>query len=163
MLRLAMVLALTVAPEACANHPQGRAMTMNIQLRSSGEWTVHVTRAFGEQSREGVAVGRGGARSDVEHGPAVALAGSRAFLALGNASLEKERFDDAIACARAGLKELGNDYAPGDAVDDTTLKLAAAEESIQNGQTPGGARTMMRTLEVRTRLYVKRHADQIVE
>jgi hypothetical protein len=138
-------------------------MTTKVEPRHAGEWVVQVTRAHGDRSSDGTAVSRGAARASAESGPAVALAGSRAWLALGTSNIDQERFDDAIACARAGLTELGSDYAPRDAVDDTGLKLLAAEDLIQNGEAAKGARTMLRMLEARTRLYARRHADVIVE
>ena len=68
-----------------------------------------------------------------------------------------------MACARAGLAELGSDYAPTRVEDDTDLKLHAADELLQTGHPDKAARMMLRMLGERTRLYAQKHAASIAE
>jgi hypothetical protein len=89
------------------------------------------------------------------------LAAARARLAAGQESLAAGKAAEAVACARQGLDELGDDYAPPAAVDDTVLKLAAAEDLLAAGRADHAASTMLRMLEARARLYAEKHQDTV--
>ncbi len=91
------------------------------------------------------------------------LAGSRAWLALGQEFLKHQDPEAAIYCARAGLAELGDDYTDPQTVDDTGMKLLAAQERIKKGFAADGATVMLRMLETRTKLYAKLHAAEVAE
>ncbi len=91
------------------------------------------------------------------------LAGSRAWLLLGRQRLSAEDWRGAMACARAGLEELGDHYAPPRVVDDTDLGLRVAQEQERRGHLQDAAMMMLDDLETRTRLYVLLHADEIEE
>jgi hypothetical protein len=112
---------------------------------------------------------RGGRRGDGEvvvRGPGdgdhARLAAARAWLELGTRFLCAGEVEEALASARDGLEELGPRYADSQAIDDTDLKLAAAEEQIEAGNLADGASVALRVLETRTRLYRDAHADAIV-
>jgi hypothetical protein len=90
------------------------------------------------------------------------LAGARAWLGLGEHALADGDADPALAAARAGLDELGDDYAPAGVEDDTTLKAYAADELVEDGDTEGGARMLLGLLRERAELYAERHRDAIV-
>jgi len=92
------------------------------------------------------------------------LAGARAWLLLGQTFLQVSDAEAAIFCGKAGLSELGDDYAdPRTTVDDTGMKILAAENQIQKGLAADGASVLLRMLEIRTQLYSKLHAEQILK
>ena len=95
--------------------------------------------------------------------PHLKFAGSRAWLALSEQRMAAQDYTGAIACARAGLQELGPRYASGAVIDDTYLKLSAADERLRTGHAQDAAAIMLRILTTRTRLYVELHADEIAE
>src|SRR5947209_4736475 len=83
------------------------------------------------------------------------LEASRSWLAQGEERLAANDFEGAISFARQGLSVLGEDYASHDVVDDTYLKIAAADEQIENGHLENGASTLLRMLKTRTDLYAE--------
>ena len=85
--------------------------------------------------------------------PHVTFASSKVWLALGQVWLAANEAEAAIICAKAGLEELGDDYATGFVEDDSDLKLILAEERIQLGHLSDGAAMMLRVLENRLLLY----------
>jgi hypothetical protein len=89
------------------------------------------------------------------------LAGARAWLALGERLLDAGNAAEALAAARAGLEELGSDYASPRTKDDTSLKLALAEDRLAEGDTESAAVISLRMLEDRTELYADKHAGAI--
>lgn len=91
------------------------------------------------------------------------LDGAKGWLTAGQERLAKKQAQEAVDCARRGLDELGADYAPLTAVDDTVLKLAAADEELAAGRAENAASTMLRVLEARARLYTEKHRDTVVE
>ncbi len=94
--------------------------------------------------------------------PHVNLAAARAWMALGEKFLEVGDADGAVYCAQDGLRELGNDYCPDSVCDDTTLKLGAANDLIQDDRVVDGARLMLKMLKIRSELYVQLHHDMII-
>jgi hypothetical protein len=93
--------------------------------------------------------------------PHAALAGSRAYLALGRAQLAADKPSGAVECAQAGLAELGPNYVAPTAMDDTDLKVLAAEDLVGAGQVADGASTLLRVLEERISLYEQLHASEL--
>jgi hypothetical protein len=90
------------------------------------------------------------------------LAGARAWLGLVEQALAEGDPGAAVGAARAGLDELGEEYAPDGVEDDTTLKVYAAEELVGEGDAEGGARMLLDLLRERAALYAERHRDAIV-
>jgi hypothetical protein len=86
------------------------------------------------------------------------LAGARAWLALGERLLEAGNSADALAAGRAGLEELGSDYASRRTKDDTALKLALADERLAEGDEESAAAITLRMLEDRAELYEDKHS-----
>ena len=91
------------------------------------------------------------------------LAGARAWLALGEKLLEGGDAEAAISCAHKGLEELGDSYSDPLILDDTELKLAAAEDRIDSGHKEDGAVTMLAVLAGRLSMYKNLHKDEVVE
>jgi len=81
------------------------------------------------------------------------LAPSQDWLALGKAKLATKDVEGAIACAQAGLEELGSAYLVPLIRDDTEIKLLLAEERLQEGHLEDGVQMMLRILESRLLLY----------
>lgn len=82
-------------------------------------------------------------------------------LALGQILLATNDFEAALTCAKAGLEELGDEYAPFLVEDDTDLKLFLAEGRIEKGYLNEGAELMLRALETRIFLYAELHQENI--
>jgi hypothetical protein len=161
---LALVISmLGLAPSACATDSRGQRMSTKIERRKDGEWVVRVTRSQGAASKTGSVVIRQATEPSAAAPPHVALAAARAWLALGNDALAAKHVDAAIQSARAGLAELGNDYAPPDVDDDSGLKLHAADELIHSGKADNGAAMMLRMLSTRIQLYLQRYGADVVE
>jgi len=123
-----------------------------------------VVRQYADRTATGtVGLRRVKPNDDGSSSPHLKLAGSRAWLTLGEQRLKIEDWAGAIACARAGLEALGQHYAPPAVADDTELKLLAAEEQLKQGRAQDTATVMLRMLAERQRLYVQRHADEVME
>ena len=113
---------------------------------------LHPCRLNSESTTSTVVI-RQETRSNQVKPPHVALAGSKVWLALGQVWLAANEPDASIICAKAGLEELGDEYATPFVEDDTDLKLILAEERIQEGHLSDGAKMMLRVLENRLLLY----------
>lgn len=100
---------------------------------------------------------RDGASAD-EH---EALAGARAWLALGSRLVQAGDAAAALAAARSGIDELGRTYRAAGVKDDTALKLAAAGEREAEGELEDAATVALRVLETRTRLYLQSHPEVV--
>jgi hypothetical protein len=137
--------------------------SVRVEPGSAGEWVVEVRRAWEGHAGVGRAVVRATSAPEPGQEPHVKLAGARAWLNVGQERLVAGQAQASVACARRGLEELGLDYAPLTAVDDTVLKLAAAEEELAAGRADNAASTMLRTLDARTRLYVEKHRHTVVQ
>jgi hypothetical protein len=152
---------------ACSSSLEMRKMSMGesvrVEPRSAGEWVVEVRREWEGHSGLGRTVVRAASAPAPAQAPHVKLAGARAWLNVGQERLAAGQAQAAVGCARRGLEELGGDYAPLTAVDDTVLKLAAAEEELGAGRADNAASTMLRTLEARTRLYVEKHSATVAQ
>jgi hypothetical protein len=139
------------------------AESVRVEPRSAGEWVIEVRREWEGHGGVGRAVVRGASAPAPASAPHVKLAGARAWLAAGQERLAAHQGQAAVACARHGLEELGADYAPLTSADETVIKLAAAEEELAAGRADNAASTMLRVLDARTRLYVEKHRDTVVE
>jgi siderophore synthetase component len=89
------------------------------------------------------------------------LASAQAGLAEAEQALAEGDADAAIARARSGLEALGEDYAPAEVEDDTTLKVLAAEDAIDQGDKARGAGMLIEMLRTRAGVYAEHHADSI--
>lgn len=136
--------------------------TQVTKVESAGgeRWRLTVSRSLDGVSTEGSVVLSLQATGESPHGR---LAAARAWAALGAGRLAAGEADAAIRCAEAGLAELGGDYRPPGVKDSTALKIAAARERIAQGHAHDGATTLLDMLENRSRLYVTRYADEVVE
>lgn len=90
--------------------------------------------------------------------PHVALAGSRAFLLLGQERLQAGDLPRAIGAAKQGLEELGRDYRNPTTVEHTSMKILLAEEEEENGKLDKAAPRLLDALRARIRMYVGKHA-----
>jgi len=137
--------------------------SVRVEPGSAGEWVIEVRREWEGHAALGRAVVRAASAPAPAQDPHVKLAGARAWLRLGQEHLAAGQAQAAVACAERGLEELGGDYAPLTAVDDTVLKLAAAEEELRAGRADNAASTMLRMLDARTRLYLEKHRATVVQ
>ncbi len=119
-------------------------MTSDPQLSS-----VRVSRRQGDQVAEGEVRVPTTVADD-----ATAVAAAVAWETLGRRSLQAGDADGAVAAAQAGLDELGETQ-NADIVDDTELKLYAAEERLREGHTRDGASNMLDILRVRAELRAR--------
>ncbi|BAZ32222.1 hypothetical protein NIES4074_47240 [Cylindrospermum sp. NIES-4074] len=134
-----------------------------IEAKGTNTWLIRVERQFQGESAVGEVIVKQEIAPNQENPPHIELAGSRAWLALGERRLAVKDIAAAISCAQAGLDELGSDYASPLIVDDTKMKLLIAEERIQEGHAEDGAKIMLRMLNTRTELYRNLHKSSIVE
>lgn len=134
--------------------------SMTVIEADAGTYVVRAERRIGVHAATGEArLQAGGAAIDPSRPPHAGLAGARAWLSLGQARMAAGSFAEAMAAARAGLDELGTDYAAPGVKDDTRLKLDAAEERREEGRLDAAARVMLRVLEARIELYPGAHHD----
>jgi hypothetical protein len=122
-----------------------------------GRWTIRVERTLAGAAAEGTVVL---SRDEPAH---IRLAAARAWLAVGQELQARGDAADAISAARAGIDELGDDYARRDAINDTDLKIYVAEDLIAEGRVDNAATTLLRVVETRIALYLTRYADVVVE
>ena len=142
----------------------------SAQVRSqpSGTSLTDTLRLTAERAHEGH---RASATVLVRHSdspaggtsPHLKLAGSRAWLALSSQRAAAQDWSGAIACAQAGLDELGRSYATRGVYDDSDLKLGVAQDQLKRGDAQNAAGILLDILAARIALYVKLHADTIVE
>jgi hypothetical protein len=111
-----------------------------------GGWVVRVER------RHDGAVGSEQQARD----PAYAeLAAARAWAALGRRLLAEGDAEGAIACARAGLDGIGPPPFDPNLIDDTKMKLFAADDRIEQGHAADGAEVMLDVLDIRSDLHAR--------
>jgi len=65
----------------------------------------------------------------------------------------------AFKAAHLGIEALGTRYRPRRVKDDTTLKIAAAEEQLAAGRAEEAARSLGESLRLRIDLYLRRYPD----
>lgn len=121
------------------------------------------SRTHEGHNAEGLVVLREPAPPDVGASPHRKLAGSRAWLTLGEQRFAAEDWKGALACAQAGLAELGSKYASRRALDHTDMKLYIAREQLKSGNLEAAAEIMLRQLKIRTNYYADLHTDEIAE
>ena len=139
---------------------------MNIQVTpvSKNQWRIRAERLRQGHSASGEAVVIQNTAPTVADAPHAALAGARAWLALAQAREAANDIEGALACAQAGLAELGDAYYSESQTtkDDTPLNLALAEDLLERGKPPEALHALLLTLESRLDLYVQLHADTLV-
>lgn len=143
-----------------ARAPVAPRAPFSIDPAERGIWVLRVTRELGGFGAEGVIL----LASDITpppDTPHVALAGSRAFLLLGEGRLRAGDLSQAIAAANAGIAELGRNYAKPLVLDDTSLSIALAEEYVAKGRLEFAARRLLSVLRSRTGMYVRKHAPHV--
>ena len=151
MKRLALLFA-----AACSGQPRPvqsaerivASADMTLRERADGRTEILVLRAQGDVRAPGDATVTG---APVAH---VRLAGARAWLAVSQLATGA----DAYAAVKAGLAELGNDYAPRGAIDDTSSLLRIA----QNADDPVKAADASRKALVdRIAMYLRRYQGEV--
>ncbi|MGB0384550.1 MAG: hypothetical protein ACPGWR_06970 [Ardenticatenaceae bacterium] len=124
----------------------------SMQSRLYEEWRVQVENRSNSDSAIDPLILRQKMMSSNQP-PHLSLAPSQDWLALGKAKLATKDVEGAIACAQAGLEELGSAYLVPLIRDDTEIKLLLAEERLQEGHLEDAAQMMLRILESRLLLY----------
>jgi hypothetical protein len=156
-----LLLAVGCRDPQTATSPREDPMASDAPIKETrdvpGRWTIRVERTLAGAAAEGTVVL---SRDEPAH---TRLAAARAWLAVGQELQARGAAADAIAAARAGIDELGYGYAPPEAIDDTSLKIGAAEDLIDKGRVDNAATTLLRVVETRIALYLTRYADVVVE
>lgn len=122
-----------------------------------GTWVLRVVRELDGYKAEGVVL----LSSDITpppDTPHAVLAGSRAFLLLGQQRRQAGDLPRAIAAAKAGLAELGRSYAKPTSIEHTSMRILLAEEHAANGELDDAATELLDALGARIRMYVRKHA-----
>jgi len=82
---------------------------------------------------------------------------SKKLLAQGTSELAKKDFSAANKTIRRGLEVLGNSYSSDDVIDDTGLKLSAADYNDANGKHEIATEMRQRMLASRLKSYAYTH------
>jgi hypothetical protein len=137
----------------------------NVSIESSGDnrWRVRAKREWGGVSATADAQLALTAAPRADEMPHAGYAGARAWLAVARVLNDATRFAEALDAARAGLSELGEHYADRAVVDDTDLKLLAADEQASQNRLDNAARIYIATLGTRLKLYKTRYRDVVLE
>jgi hypothetical protein len=125
--------------------------TVQIEAEGPTRWRLRIDACFGTASGRGEVRVSGDAVRDGS--PAFVLARARAWKVLAGVLQGTGRFDEALIAVRRGLAALGDQYAAQNVVDDTALKVAAAEELIKAGRTGDAVTTLLRVVDVRLKMF----------
>ena len=132
----------------------GHGATRKVDVGTTDTLVVRATRACAGTRGDAELSGRTGSRfTPARHAEATA---ALAFLHAAEALLADGRAADARACARTGLETLGDRYEDPAVIDDTTLKLAAADERAEAGALEDAASVTLRVLDDRLDTYLHR-------
>ncbi len=126
---------------------------LTVETLGDGRTKLTATRTHGAAEHTASVIVQG---TGTTHGRA---AGAKAWSGLGKASLDNGALDAAIACAKAGIEELGDDYKPPRVRDSTGMKLHAAAERIEAGAKSNGAEVMLDMLNSRIEMYLTKHSE----
>lgn len=134
-----------------------------VQVEADGHWLwqVRFDACLGDARGQGEARVRG--ESTGEDSPVHALARARAWTALSRQLAVAGRPGDALVAARRGLAALGDRYASSQVVDDTALKLAAAEDQVTTGRLPDAVTTLLRVMDARQKMFLALHQSSGLE
>jgi hypothetical protein len=102
-------------------------------------------------------------RTDQPGPDAQRLAGAVASARLGRRLLAGGDVEGAIAAARAGLEEAGEVPFDAELKDDTSLKLAAAEDRLAEGHAVDAAEVMLDMLDIRADLHARAQRAAILD
>jgi hypothetical protein len=122
-----------------------------------GTWILRAFRQLDGHRAEGVIY----LSSDITPSPDTphtALAGSRAFLLLGQERLQAGDLPRAIGAAKQGIAELGRDYRNPTTVEHTSMRILLAEDEEEKGKLDKAAPRLLDALRARIRMYVSKHA-----
>jgi hypothetical protein len=131
-----------------------------VTPRAANEWLLEVTRTQGTRAGKGaiiIAV----APSATIPAPHLAVASAEAWLVLARGAMDLHASSDAVAAARAGIADLGDDYRPKRVKDDTGLHVLDANGAVAAGKTEEGARSLISVLDARIGLYFQRYRDEV--
>jgi hypothetical protein len=126
-------------------------------------WRIRVERQMQEASATGAVVVRQENKPDDAAPPHLELAAGRAWLALAQQQVTAGDAATAIGAARAGLDEVGPAYKSVTVKDDTTLKILAAEDGIEQGHQLEGAGALIEVLRQRLERYAEQHTASVAE
>jgi len=132
-----------------------------VQAKGEGEWSLETERQLGGHAARATAIIVAPTRPDPTAPPHAELVGARAWAALGAQLVSAGDAASAVSAARAGLKELGDDYRPRGVKDDTMMKIDAADDRIAKGAVADGATVLLRMLDTRLQLYVQAHGPDV--
>ncbi|CAN5689355.1 hypothetical protein BH11MYX3_BH11MYX3_36930 [soil metagenome] len=137
-------------------HPTDNDVDAEVTQRSPDEWGVRVTRTQGERTASVTIITTTPPKPGAP-APHAELAAADAWLAIAREAFAAGVHADAITAARAGIKAIGADYRPKLVKDDTAIRLAMADESIQGGDAKEGATSLISVLDQRVHMYFLRY------
>lgn len=91
------------------------------------------------------------------------LAGAVAYARAGRRLLADGAVEDAVAAAQAGLDEAGEVPFDPALIDDTAMKLSAAQDRLAEGHGADAAEVMLDVLDIRTDLHARAQRAVIVD
>jgi len=130
-----------------------------ITARAPNEWLLEVTRTQGTRSAK-AAIVVSVAPTPASPTPHLGVASAQAWLTLARTATDLNASTDAVAAARAGIADLGDNYRPKRVKDDTGLHILDANGAISAGRTEEGARTLISVLDTRIGLYFQRYEHE---
>ena len=152
---------LITTPGGCGRKIKKPADSTLIKL-SKNKWSIRVERRYKGHFVSGHVVVKVPPGSTTF--PHVKVAGARAFQTLAKSRLAAKDFKGAIACAQAGIKELGGDYRKGLKVkDDTSLRINLAEELAGKGRLKEASDELVQALALRLKMYAQTRAKTLVK
>jgi hypothetical protein len=163
MKRLLVALILTGCPQKpvpdTIHHHTNAAPNAVVTQSAANEWTVSVTKSAGARTATGSAVLLAAPAGDET--PHAEAAAAEAWLSVALTAQQDRAFNDAIDAAKKGIEDLGPDYPPKLAKEDTSIRIAMAEESIGKGDLESGAKSLIAVLDTRLKLYFIRYKDSV--
>jgi hypothetical protein len=142
------------------DHPANTDVDAVVTQRSPDEWDVRVTRTQGDRSATITVISKTPPKPGAP-APHAEVAAADAWLAIAREAFAAGAHEDAITAAREGIEAIGRDYRPKLVKDDTAIRLAMADESIQAGNAKEGATSLISVLDQRVYMYFLRYPHDL--
>lgn len=169
MMRVVVIAVLVACGHA--EHAPSPSNTMNtaphadqpapvVTPRAANEWLLEVTRTQGSRSAKAAILITVPPSASMP-APHLAVASAKAWLVLARGAMDLHAASDAVAAARAGIANLGDDYRPKRVKDDTGLHVLDANGAVAAGRIEEGARSLISVLDARIGLYFQRYQSEV--
>ncbi len=136
---------------------------VTIEPAGAGRWRVRAERTHAGASGAGETLLALTYAPGTDETPHAGYAGARGWLVVARALNDAGNFVEARAAARFGVDELGPDYADPATIDDTDMKLLAADDQATQGKPDNAARVYISVLENRLALYKMLYSDVVLD